>query len=61
MDDFAQTKIVDNQLFDIDGNLLGAFKQSFNQSVLGSVNSHKFGSEFTSSLGGAINYGNMLG
>ena len=49
--DVVKTKIVDNQMFDLDGNVLQSLKNSFNQSIIGSVNS-KIGSDFTQSVVG---------
>lgn len=44
--DVVKTKVVDNQMFDLDGNVLQSLKNSFNQSIIGSVNS-RLGSEMT--------------
>lgn len=45
-------KIVDNQMFDFEGNILTSLKNSFNQSMLcGSVNS-RIGSEYNQSVVG---------
>ena len=44
--DIGKTKVIDNQMFDVDGNVLRSMNNSFNQSMLGSMNS-RIGSEFT--------------
>lgn len=47
----GKTKVIDNQLFDADGNVLQSMKNSFNQSLIGSMQS-RLGSEFTQSIAG---------
>lgn len=38
--DIGKTKVIENQMFDIEGNILTSLKNSFNQSMIGdSVNS----------------------
>lgn len=44
--DIIKTKVIDNQMFDLDGNILTSLKNSFNQSMMNSANS-RIGSEFT--------------